>query len=105
MGIPLFTGEVAMVGVASIPTKHPPLCDSDIRYQFYNERYIIKEWIQNTEIQFFRTRTQNSKLSLFLPHLIEISMSDVRCQFYRMWYIDATKIEISLYCKINNIII
>jgi hypothetical protein len=33
--------------------QHPPLCDSDIRYQFYNERDIIKE------------RKQQKKLGLY----------------------------------------
>jgi hypothetical protein len=32
--------------------QHPPLCDSDIRYQFYNERYIIKRMDTEYRIQF-----------------------------------------------------
>ena len=49
-----------------VKTAETPLCDSDIRYQFYNERYIIKEWIQNTEyrIQFSQLQTYS------LTHLL-----------------------------------
>ena len=47
LGVPLFTGEIGWVGVVLTPTitptKHPPLCDSDIRNLFLQrKRRILK---------------------------------------------------------------
>ena len=52
---------------------------TDYRLQFYNER------IQNTEYSFLSSKhmTQNSETQFIYGHLMVLSMSDVRCQFYR----------------------
>ena len=91
MGEPLFTGEVAMVGVASTstitPTKHPPNSHHYVITHFYVERSVTDYGLQFYNdptplysIQFYRERTLDSEFrnSVYLWSLD--GAIDVRCQ-------------------------